>query len=375
MKRLYIEDRQGHGITHREYTDEGFLRVPGRVAKTGTQQYLRRELGLDGDPNEIVVVYRPPEEVFKDSSLATYNGADVTVLHPKKLIDSKSFKETSVGVGIGSGRQDGDFVVVDLIIKDAAAIKQVQDGLAELSAGYTAEYFDEKGTAPDGTPYDYVQRDIRINHIALVPAARAGRQARLFDENPNPEGIKMKVTLDSGSTIEVQDEAAALLLNETIKRLKATADEATKAKDEAESKAEKAQAKADAMEEEKEKKKGETSDAIISERLKEITEVKDKAHVIDAGYTADSIDPVQIMRGVMAVTRSTVDWAAKSDDYVRASFDIAHEEAKSGSSPKSNDQRRQLALDASKGAQQVADASKTARDSYIERMTKQSGDK
>ena len=51
MTRVFVQDRQTYKTTHREYTDEGFLRAPGRVAKTGIQKYLRRELGLDGNPN------------------------------------------------------------------------------------------------------------------------------------------------------------------------------------------------------------------------------------------------------------------------------------------------------------------------------------
>ncbi|MGL5729314.1 MAG: DUF2213 domain-containing protein, partial [Plesiomonas sp.] len=61
---IQINDRASYSITQREYTPEGFLRVPGHVARPGIQQYLASELGLDGDPNRIVNVYRPPEEVF-----------------------------------------------------------------------------------------------------------------------------------------------------------------------------------------------------------------------------------------------------------------------------------------------------------------------
>lgn len=39
-----VFDRAGYRITQREYTDEGFLKVPGRVARTGIQEYLAREL-------------------------------------------------------------------------------------------------------------------------------------------------------------------------------------------------------------------------------------------------------------------------------------------------------------------------------------------
>lgn len=362
MNRLFVQDKATHKVSSREYTPEGFLRVKGRVAKTGTQQYLRRELGLDGDPNALVTVFRPPEEVFKKSSLDTFHIADITVHHPNKLVDASTYRGANVGVVDGAGVQDGDFVVCDMLIKDADAIKKVEAGLVELSAGYTAEYVEEKGVTADGVPFDYVQRDIQINHVAIVPTARAGRQARIFDTNPERKTMKV-VHLDSGRSVEVQDEAVALLISDSMDRLKTALDAATKAKDEAEEKAEKAEAKADAKEEEAEEAKKMATDAAITARIAEIVAVKDKAATIDGTYTADGVDTLAIMRGVMAKVRSTVDWAAKSDAYVQAAFDMAHDTAKEGGSPKNADQLRKIAADAASGST-VATAT-SARDKYV----------
>lgn len=367
MSRVFVQDRQTYKATHREYTDEGFLRVPGRVAKTGTQQYLRRELGLDGDPNAVVTVYRPPEEVFSEDSLATYNAADITVHHPKTLVNSKTFKYATAGVVASAGRRDGDFVVCDLLIKDAEAIQRVESGLAELSAGYTAEYVEEKGVTADGVEYDFVQRDIKINHVALVPAARAGRQARIFDQD-RKEIEMSKVTLDSGREVEVQDAATALLISDTIERLRKQVADAESAKAEAESEKEKAKAKADAMEEEVEKAKKSTSDEAIQARIAEIVAVKDRATVIDSAYVADGVDTLAIMRGVLTSVRPTIDWAAKSADYVQAAFDMAHEAAKEAPAVKNANQLRAIAADAAAGAAQAP--AKSAADAYKERFAK-----
>lgn len=360
MTRVFIQDKAValDKSTTREYTAEGYLRAKGRVAKTGTQQYLRRELGLDGEPNTVVTVYRPPEEVFAPDSLATYNVADITYLHPKKLVDSESFKSTSTGVIASIGSQDGDFVVCDLLIKDADAIKKVERGDVELSAGYTAEYHHEPGVTADGVAYEYVQRDIRINHVALLPinSARAGRQARIFDNQTQGKAMKV-VVLDAGRKVEIQDEAVALLVEDSILRLQTALDAAHKAKDEAEAKADKAEAKADAMEEEADKAKKETSDAAITARIAEIVAVKDRASVIDSAYVADSVEPLSIMRGVMASVRPTIDWAAKSADYVQAYFDMAHDTAKEGGSVKNTEQLRKMAADSAAGAQKAPQVS------------------
>src|SRR5690606_20402777 len=141
-------------------------------------------------------------------SLASFDGADITLMHPDELVNAKNYKKTSVGIIRGPGRQDGDFVVADHLIKDADAIQAVEErGYVELSAGYTAVYEHAPGTTDDGTEYHYVQRNIHINHAALLPtgAARAGRQARIFDRKPKGNTMS-KITLDSGRSVEVQDE-------------------------------------------------------------------------------------------------------------------------------------------------------------------------
>lgn len=62
------------------------------VARTGTQEYLARELQLDGDPERIIPVRREPEEVFSPAALASFEGCAVTDGHPPENVtaDRKS---------------------------------------------------------------------------------------------------------------------------------------------------------------------------------------------------------------------------------------------------------------------------------------------
>lgn len=59
--RITIRDRVTFPVPSlREITPEGYLKVPGRVARVGIQQYLASELGLtDRPPGQIVNVYLP----------------------------------------------------------------------------------------------------------------------------------------------------------------------------------------------------------------------------------------------------------------------------------------------------------------------------
>lgn len=317
-------DRLSHRITHREYTDEGFLRVPGRVARIGVQDYLARELGLDGDPNRVIRVYRPAEEVFAPASLDSYNAADVTDNHPGGLVHSENYRTVVRGVVSGPGRRDGDYVVCDLIIKDKPTIDAINSGKCELSAGYTAIYAEEPGATEDGQAYDYVQRDIKINHVAIVERARAGGQARVFDHNPENGNMTHKVILDSGRQVEVQDEATAHLVTDTIERL-------TKKATDAEARAEAARAVADAKAEELEALKAATSDEALKARVVAISDCLALASKI-AGtpVTCDSVDLTEIKRAALAKVRPSVDWASKGDAYVAAAFDMEAEKKAEG---------------------------------------------
>ncbi|KAK52555.1 DUF2213 domain-containing protein [Bordetella bronchiseptica] len=359
MKKIYIQDKATFKTTARTYTDAGFLLVPGRISKTGTQQYLRRELGLDGDPNALVTVYRPPEEVFDTESLASFDGADVTVMHPGELVNAKNYRKASVGLIRGPGRQDGDFVAADLVVKDADAIAAIEKrGFVELSAGYTAEYEHSPGATDDGTDYEYVQRGIRINHAALLPAggARAGRQARLFDNQPKGNTMS-KITLDSGRSVEVQDEATAALVSDYIDRLKKQITDAA-------TEADRRQATIDGQAEQIAELKAATTDDQITARLQAVMDARSKAEKIAPDVTFDSIDPVEIQRAALAKARPSVDWSGKSEAYVQAAFDMAADQVETVDAHA--DQKRKLAED---GAKAVKEQPKPAYDSYAARFT------
>lgn len=337
--RITIRDRVAFPVpSQREITPEGYLKVPGRVARVGIQQYLASELGLtDRPPGQNVNVYRPPEEVFKPSSLASYDNMDVTIDHPDDLVDSTTFKEVTAGHAISSGRQDGDFVVVDLLIKDQRAIDEIDAGKAELSAGYTSEYDETPGIAPNGTPYEFIQRDIKINHIALCDQARAGHRARLFDANPTGEKpMPFIVVLDAGTRATVAEEATGQLIQASFdslkKRVKDAEEEKEKAeaaKDQAEEKLEQEKAKADAKDEEIAKLKEKTSEDSISTLIAEVVSVRDSAAKI-AGekFSCDSLDPMKIRRAAldfMGIKCKQGSWDKASDAYTLAYFDAEEE--------------------------------------------------
>ncbi len=160
-------------------TGDGYLVAEAKAVRTGIQLYLGDEVGKPD--MKIVRVYRPAEEVFADASLQSFTHAPVTVNHPKDAVSSANWKDLAVGEVSTAAKKDGDWVWLPLILKDAAAISDVEAGKRELSAGYECSLDWTAGTTDDGQQFDAVQRNIKINHLAIVDAARAGSQARIGD--------------------------------------------------------------------------------------------------------------------------------------------------------------------------------------------------
>lgn len=148
---------------------DGTLVADARLARTGCQSYR----SADGSTR---VEYRPDAEVSK--SMDGMKLVPLTNLHPPTMGDASTWKSIAVGAVGENVRRDGMWIVAPIAVHDGATIKQMDAGeLRQVSVGYDCELDETPGTAPDGTRYDAVQREILPNHVALVPNARAGKDA------------------------------------------------------------------------------------------------------------------------------------------------------------------------------------------------------
>lgn len=161
-------------------TPEGFLickDVP--IARTGPQDYLARELMLDGDPDRLVTVQRHPEDVFEEATLASFEGKPICDGHPPENVSPENYAAYTKG-HVQNVRRDGEYIVADLYINDANLANEVRNNVKrEVSCGYLCNY------VPDGTGYK--QSQIRGNHVAVVPKGRAGAAVAIKDAAPEAE--------------------------------------------------------------------------------------------------------------------------------------------------------------------------------------------
>lgn len=132
-------------------------RYQGRVAR----------IHSDGDPLEYPHFPPPHDKQYRDAAglreianqLKTVR--PLTLLHPDDLI-SRGAKADVIGFVLGD-QIDGDHAVPWIYITDPRGEQALKDGIRELSLGYTKR-LDARGR----------QRDIQVDHVALVPGARCG---------------------------------------------------------------------------------------------------------------------------------------------------------------------------------------------------------
>jgi len=163
-------------LTKASFTPEGYLKDRPVLTSTGIFEYtnpdgsVRRELRL-------------PEDVFNAESLASYKGKPIIITHDAGLVTKDNVHQHQIGTILTEGYRSGDDVRAEIIIHDTDEMQEC--GLKELSLGYNLT-LDETPGVWNGQPYDAIQRDIRINHLALVREARAGEQARLNIDGRDP---------------------------------------------------------------------------------------------------------------------------------------------------------------------------------------------
>jgi hypothetical protein len=329
-------------------TPEGYLR--GRAIITSVGVFSYRE--TDG---RIINELRLPEEVFSADSLGTFRSLPMTNNHPKELVNAENIKEYQVGFTgdavssisippnehsymegmVGSKYSDGFHIANDLTITDPDTIGDIKSGRKRaLSAAYVADLeMADPGAKWCGVPYDFIQRNIRYNHVAVVEKARAGDAARirldsadaeqiLFrEEVPNMSELK-KIVLDG---VEYQAEASVITaLNQARKDITdrdgQIADLKTRLSD-AEGKRDSYKEQVDVlMTENKTLKDSATDETEIEKRVGELVKVRQTADHLGIEIK-DGESRQDTMKAVILAKFPAAKLDGKDDIYIQSRFD------------------------------------------------------
>lgn len=165
-----------------------------------------KELGLD--PDRIYYGYRSGEELEKAKDM--FNGMPLLCIH-KQDGAANPLKEHRVGSIGTTPVWDAPYLDNALVVTDAWAIEQINSGkLKEISCGY---FFDPDFTPGEfnGVHYDFVMRNIRGNHVALVKEGRAGPDVYVHDAMPSKQRKVQKIMQLTRKQVAVRATLAAYL--------------------------------------------------------------------------------------------------------------------------------------------------------------------
>jgi len=185
-------------MSRRRIDENGYLHVTQtHLTKEQVAPYFGKEipgweqLGLE--PEKVYYGYRSGEELERAKD--TFNGMPLLIIHKQDSAHAP-LKEERVGSIGTTPVWDAPYLDNALTVTDQNAISAIDDGsLREISCGYFFE--------PDFTPgefngvhYDFVMRNIRGNHVALVKEGRAGPDVSVHDGLPSKLKVQKTMQLN-----------------------------------------------------------------------------------------------------------------------------------------------------------------------------------
>ena len=224
----------------RSKDENGFLHVAlTPISKATVNPYLGRE--IEGSaahgmkPDAIYYGLRDPKELEKAAD--TFNGLPLLLEHHPTDAENLP-KEWVVGSMGTDAVFEKPYLKNSLTVTDAQAIQYIEDGTAkEISCSYrfTPDFTAGEYTEADGSKvhYDFVMRDIKGNHVALVPEGRAGHDVKVAD---GIDAVKYIGKVEKGDKVMPIDDFISKFLplasEEEKQAAKAALEALTTAKDE-----------------------------------------------------------------------------------------------------------------------------------------------
>lgn len=316
------------------------------IARVGVFPYLKMDGSIDMEA-------KLPQELLSDTTVESANNKAITNDHPKELVTSSNSEKYLKGFTADNAHVQNNTLRVDMTITDGDLINAINNGKQELSIGFQTDVVPAKGEY-QGTAYDAVQKNIQINHVAVVKRGRAGHNVRItgdsaemiIDKDKKGNSMELtKVRLD-GSDVKVDPNDADKVsqansnsdskdkkiadLEAQIKDLKAKlakatgkADKSSKESASNKQEADKAKAKADVLDKKlanyEKKYDGDAFDKKVQDRFDLVEAVKPL--VGDSYDFKGKTDKDLKIAAIKKVLGDSFDGKDKSTDSINAYFD------------------------------------------------------
>lgn len=170
----------------RKYDTNGWFEIEATpLSKVGVFPYTGASIGAP-DPGRIYMVYRPEEELADPACAESFKLTpwvdDHTWLGDPETGGTPAESKGVHGVvGEKIFFRDGT-LFGNIKAWSETLARLIASGKRELSLGYKCVYEAASGVW-NGQRYDYIQRNIRGNHLALVDEGRMGPEVAVMDRN------------------------------------------------------------------------------------------------------------------------------------------------------------------------------------------------
>ena len=308
-------------------TPEGYLTVNVPITRPGVFPYQRQD-------GTVQMEAKLPEEIFSDRTIYSARSKPVTDGHPNEPVTIDNYQTYAKGMSHTDSRVEDFKLYISLTVTDKALIEKIHEGYNEISIGFLSDVVAESGTY-NGDQYEYAQRNVEINHIAIVEKGRAGPEVairadsdawQIDEKGGNTKMVKIKI---EGTEYEVDPAVKAHI--DALKAQKETA----KVKGDS---ADALQGRLDALDltiQAKDQEIASLKEKVLSaDELDKQVEVRVK--LIDASkpLLGDSFDFTgksdrEIKEAVISTTKQDFKGDGKSDDYINAFFDATVEQVQS----------------------------------------------
>lgn len=152
------------------------------ISKRGVYPYLGRQISAECEPDKIYMVFRPNEELSRKETLDSLKNIPLVNEHTMLGEGCTPAEEKGVDGVLGDNIEfDNGTIYADITIFSEDMKEKIKGGKKELSLGYWCNYEKQSGTY-NGQRYDYIQKNIIGNHLALVDKGRMGGEVRVYDK-------------------------------------------------------------------------------------------------------------------------------------------------------------------------------------------------
>ena len=315
-------------------TKEGYLKGTAYISKFNNVQ---RYFNADGSER---FEFRPKDEVLKQEALESLKGIVITCEHPRdSFVDSTNVDKFTVGYTGESIIINENKVGINLTITHKDAIAQIQRGKRGLSVGYSLTLRKEDGVF-EGKKYTHVQEGIIANHLSIVQEGNAGPDVKINTDSRQEhrvDSLEFEMENEEVNMDSVQENEVKEVVEDKVEVKEVVED---KVEDKTEDKVEAVvTANTDSLE---------SAIKNLNSLVEKLTIIKNnndsdkgfqeavfaRCNLLDNAKKVMNVDKLHdksdrfVMEEVLKSKDKTLNLDGKSEDYVKARFDLLIESVK-----------------------------------------------